>query len=500
MEEGIIEEARQELRERYEERGEAPRQQFDYYDEKGELICSAVIEFEKFRDEAGKRVRSLVLKGELDGRPTEVDLMEMTDAIKNEVSMVMSKERLPNYHYNSVDKITFVPPLETALDLAVALHELGHAGQFHDERFAPLNKLYGLEKREKPLLDKIATVRATIPEIQEFITEKDLVMISSMSDTISQRNIELMKLNSRANVLQTQETTNRFLYIDDLLDSRLEELTSLYEEAYSRLRSIPKDAPEYKDTEKNEIAKLIKKMEKMGFIFAKKQEDPSISDTPFLSKDDITSIEWVNKLTQITFSSYYILGDKYLDSEKKLTSFHRLTSPDRETILVIVASRVSKEKYEKYAAEQKNLERDINKIKQEKLVIEEEKKRLQIAKENIMDSLHIKDLPALPTRMMERDATRRAFQWMRELRQKYGIDLFKSVRVKQGEHLPEIRRIEEECETSITAGLKEGEEKIIRTDAKRDLSIALKTYRAGTKEMLKKYKRRIPRVRGKSAP
>ncbi|MEY4723243.1 MAG: hypothetical protein RLZZ324_756 [Candidatus Parcubacteria bacterium] len=91
-------------------------------------------------------------------------------------------------------------------------------------------------------------------------------------------------------------------------------------------------------------------------------------------------------------------------------------------------------------------------------------------------SANVAEIAELPKKIMERDATRRAYQWMRAIRRTAGANLF-------AEHeAPAIALTkdgqDEGCAQDVAAMLAHDVKRTVATDAKKDLTAALASYRA----------------------
>ncbi len=95
--------------------------------------------------------------------------------------------------------------------------------------------------------------------------------------------------------------------------------------------------------------------------------------------------------------------------------------------------------------------------------------------QNLISEFHIREFVTLPTSILERDATRRAFQWARKVRLEAGIDLFTRHVAPDDPSMPRVS----ECGRSVTRGMQSGHgESPEETDLIDDLKRALGTYGA----------------------
>src|SRR5688572_12271725 len=200
---------------------EVTRRSFEYRDIEGKVLGKAEIELEgpeielEYRTAKGKepgrgrKLRSFVIRGEKDGKPTELDMMAMANP--NGVEVISSTEHLENYHYADDAKRALAPPLETATDVGVLLHELGHADQYHEERFAKITPLYG---RSKPatnagakipyvtLMDLLESVVEAVPDAKLAMDENSFKQLRVLED---RRNDSLDRKGRLDRALEEQE-------------------------------------------------------------------------------------------------------------------------------------------------------------------------------------------------------------------------------------------------------------------------------------------------------
>lgn len=121
---------------------------FEYYDADGNLLCKAeatytgenvAVEKDKFKA-TGKVLKSFII---INAAGQRFDLLELANS--HNTKIVIAHERTVHSWSDREKNLLFVSPLETPLDIAKMLHELGHVEQAHDEAFAKLLPLYGQE-------------------------------------------------------------------------------------------------------------------------------------------------------------------------------------------------------------------------------------------------------------------------------------------------------------------------------------------------------------------
>ena len=115
------------------------KQEFEYRDTEGKLMGKILLETGANTSE-GRQLKSLKLVGEKDGMPTQIDILELANP--HGVKITIAEDIFTGV-YNFENKSVSVRPLEYPHDLAVLLHELGHADQAVEPEFAALQDEYG---------------------------------------------------------------------------------------------------------------------------------------------------------------------------------------------------------------------------------------------------------------------------------------------------------------------------------------------------------------------
>lgn len=130
-------------------------------DKKGDPICEteSVLDGEPciVNNIVGKanKLKSLILRGQKDGKPFEIDVLAMTGAAGESPTVsgiYVAEKRQQNHYFSNESKSVTSPPLETPADLGILLHELGHAKQATEDRFQEIGKQYGrsIQEMESP--------------------------------------------------------------------------------------------------------------------------------------------------------------------------------------------------------------------------------------------------------------------------------------------------------------------------------------------------------------
>jgi hypothetical protein len=181
-----------------------------FKNEKGEIVCIMTAEIDAKEQKieqlqrSGRVLRKLELKHPETGKVMNIlDLIGLPD-----IRIFTSKTHSMDYGYDQFGKFAFVPPLETVIDLAVLLHELGHGSQFHDPEFSIVTKdakVFGGLNRDPqmlPEMSRIMMAREAFPFLKEQITEEGLAQFRSVQELANRSGEISMKLGTCLNKKQ----------------------------------------------------------------------------------------------------------------------------------------------------------------------------------------------------------------------------------------------------------------------------------------------------------
>jgi len=125
---------------------ESPPREFEYKDAEGKIICHVIIELSRNTEAVGyeraevQRIKKLVLIGEKEGKQTKLDLMSFAQAIDSEIEVMvtMKHNSIESAYYNDFHHRIVLEDLARPENILTFLHELGHAAQKKEKRFANL--------------------------------------------------------------------------------------------------------------------------------------------------------------------------------------------------------------------------------------------------------------------------------------------------------------------------------------------------------------------------
>ena len=120
----------------YEKEGGIRVKEFEYRDKDGNILGKAVVKIQERPAEGGERAArydrllDFRLMGQKDGKPTEIDVLNLVDVGNTEIRI--PKEESSVFRYDDENDAAIVPLPESPIQMAIILHELGHAKQLKE--------------------------------------------------------------------------------------------------------------------------------------------------------------------------------------------------------------------------------------------------------------------------------------------------------------------------------------------------------------------------------
>lgn len=486
------------------------RRAFEYRDADGRLLGTAEATFDaaskpmpylSAKDGAeatGRSLLSFVLRGEKDGARTEIDMLAL--AVPHGVEVVASDVPLANYHYEDEARRAFVPPLETPLDVGVLLHELGHAEQHGEERFKKITPLYARSKPfasgDKPVslgafLELVDAVSEAVPDARPVFDHEAREQLGRLE---ARRSEALARKSAAERALIEQEGLR-----DDELRSLLGDAL-----AGADLRSIADEAKQLGFREAHlvpplaaspAVEALLVRLEAAGFRFegseavtatiagAAKPGEGFGATRPrserLVRRRAVTTADQVSAIVASLEEASASDADLHYDpSSETLYASFTVDVPQAGRGRVLVEARVPDDQFAGYAKLRRGADRVVEELERK---CDEEFEGVEAADKavrHLLGGVNLKDIAALPTRMMERDATRRALRWLRQVRDKTGVNLLAPHLVKP-EHLVGARQEQQEdCVGSTAGGMVADDERTVEITILEDLRRALEGYGA----------------------
>lgn len=236
-------ELKQELGEAAKEAKEAEtiKQEFEYRDVEGNLIGKAIVEMSQEDAEGlegikGKMLKSFRLEGERDGKLTSIDVLKLANLHKTKIILV----RGANYSSSFDKRDIIAPPLESPIDVAILLHELGHTDQEQDEKIEGLSDFYGLKTQrsytlreegvaQEKTVERLAqTIIKAMPATEEVI--KRMLLNDNFSELIkiqTEKQDIFLEMNKARNAWKEKSErvshVQQYLRDDDFLSKLTEE-------------------------------------------------------------------------------------------------------------------------------------------------------------------------------------------------------------------------------------------------------------------------------------
>ncbi|HTK05137.1 MAG TPA: hypothetical protein VL500_06125 [Candidatus Eisenbacteria bacterium] len=508
---------------------EIVRRRFEYRDANGEVLGTAEVELEGPEIELeyktvkgkepgkGRKLRSFIIRGEKDGTPTEIDMMELANP--HGVEVVSATEHLENYHYSDDAKVAMAPPLESPIDVGVFLHELGHADQYHEQRFAKITPLYG---RSKPatsrdakmpylaLMELLESVVEAVPDAKKVMDEDSLKQLRTLED---RRNDALDRKGRLDRALEEQERLRSAELQALLIDAvkRRMDVDGILAESERLIAAEGHVTPPLKASP--ETAKLVDKLTDAGIRFQEEYREDGLEDRAYrpqhvriaaerelpadvLSELSVTTPAQVKDIleqsvfgalaheTDLTYDPateeliarvpYQVTGQARPPEEQR-----RFGGSGPRRRMFAMRLNVPQDVFDEYLRLREGADRQVRQLEEAVDKAYDDAVGDERAQGMMIESLNMKDIAALPTRMMERDATRRALQWLRTVRQRTGVDLLATHQAPR-EALAAMSggQTATDCVGATLEGIAHPDEQTVEAKVLTDLKRALTSYGA----------------------
>lgn len=447
------------------EQRESIRETYEYRDAEGKLVCKAEAEYGELgpNDAEGldpghfgvEKISGRLLKGlKLTGEKGEIDLVELAKV--QGVKIIVSDKRLKNYMYlekgaspEKNDRV-LVPPLENLLDVGVMLHELGHAAQYNDEDFSVIKNFYHLGKQsvDSVSLGVLNEIMSALPETQALAPM--LAEFKSLLKKVDSKTAEIFHKESEIFSLERGLMKD----VTELMDRTLPFKRELEESNYDSKAEARKALETMGITVSDEKPEALEKRQGKPVTLEELLEEEDKPPPP-LCEDDL-SADGLHAIHNALFRSFPI-DTAQIDYDAAAHSL-RLRLPVYLSYDMGKRSMSLKVPFspEDFAALREMRQTAARKIATAQVEIARLEEEVAAAR-NRMKALstldEFKRLINMPRRVMERDATRRAFQWLRKVKQATGADVFSQIKADAA-HLKLIRKDDDKsggCEGSMVS-------------------------------------------------
>jgi len=423
------------------EQRESVRETYEYRDAEGKLVCKAEAEYGELgpNDAEGidlgrfgvEKISGRLLKGlKLTGEKGEIDLVELAKA--QGVKIIVSDKRLKNYAYlekdwNQNDRV-LVPPLENLLDVGVMLHELGHAAQYNDEGFSRIKNFYSLEKQsvESVSLAELDEIMSALPETQAL--NPMLAESKSLRKKVDSKTAEIS--HKKSEIVRLERGLRKD--VAKLMGRTLPFKRELEESRYDSKAEARKALEKMGITVSGEKPEALEKRQRKPFTLEELEEDEDVKkpEPPPLCEDDL-SADGLFAIRTALFRSFpidtaqidYDAAAHSLSLRLQVNLFYG--TEERSMSLKVSFSP------EDFAALQEMRQTAARKIATAQAEIARLEEEVAAARDRMKaldTSGEFKRLINMPRRVMERDATRRAFQWLRKVKQATGANVFSQIK------------------------------------------------------------------------
>ncbi len=496
-----------------EDGGKFERRKYEYRDAAGEVQAEGVVELfegeaaisEELADEKkngiGRALKSFILRSkQAEEGSEEFDLMKVANSPG--VNVIVADRPLKNYRYGDTSRCVTSPPLDSPFNIAILLHELGHAGQFEDgreakktgreeskvEKFLPAAS-WARDLKAGKLTADAKTVAANIKKIFEIDPDARLLIPPETFQAAIKklRDIEgkIMKVeNDKAGIKNEQDEKKeyqsyalidvigkgmkeRFFPLDEMIERVKRELNeggfddeTVMQDWKARLEAagifLSHQKKEAKEEEKEK-----------HWRFGEERPEP-----PELGAEDIKNLHDIKTVLKTIRSLRYDESKiNYEGGKRQMTVRFPLGLDIGDKFSANLLLDVEPEDFADFEVRISELEQETGELERKKSPIDEKIKNLESEYQKVLDELE--GVIKLPVKVEERDATYRAMRWLTQLRDKSGIDFLHK------EFIPPVGGTpKSDCGDSVRGGVHELLEKERPHKPRVILKKALGTYKA----------------------
>lgn len=493
-----------------EEREKAPviRREVEFKDAEGRTLGRAEIELEDREVDVeypsvsgggpakGRPLRSFVIVGERDGEQVRVDVLGLANP--HGVEVVVADEYLENYSYTDRKKRALSPPLNTPLDVGVLLHELGHADQFHERRFEKLVPLYASERSKEKLTPAgvkrvVDGVMDAIPNLAAYVDREALAQFGRLQERMDELAHERDAISEKMNRQDERESET----VGEMLRAAMAERLDL-DRFLERCVEVDEDIADHAGDEAyaaERVRELRQTLKAVGFRFARADEasgpvrfDSGLAGLPSVREDDIDEVSKISDLAQSVAAGRPVVGAEVRYSRKDgVLTVDMIppsgvgSGPQRVTLELDMPPA----EYDRISAGFAAVAAEFAALKRKADGLEVHMGLIDETKDDLVRGTGLSEIIAVPTKVMERDATRRAIQWMRRIRDSAGVNLMLPHRVRP-ESMVAVGVRPGDCVDDTARGMDAGEVAEPISTVYEDLKRALRSYGAGKEWKLRK--------------
>ncbi len=448
--------------------------------EKGEVVCimDREIEAQKISDKrinrTGRRLKKVTLQHPTTGE--KIDILALANSHNTEI--LMSETHSMNYGFEQKANVAFVAPIQTVIDLAVLLHELGHVDQFHDKTLeevtqranpGPINR-----DPDLPGIEEVVKAREAFPFMREAIGD-DVMSELEEIQRLNERRFSLITHAAKLEAIRNQAIKERRAREEGACATIRGQLRTLFGRYWRKLEHFEEMKGEL-DREKEE--QIRAEREKILVTFQKA-----------LACSEFT---WENVRALEEFA--YTSGPPEHPLVFSEVQVNKITV-SLESIIGQPASLVMEDEFDVECLNMdipilekwRSIELD-SEAKAAPYIAEGTQVRHEWSQRREALKAHSPILVQVENvfvQFLERDATRRALLWIKEIYERIGVDLLQPMLIEKKVLISAYNP----CTDSIQRDVVEGdpESELTVSDVRTDLGNALWSYLATTKIMQRQY-------------
>lgn len=460
------------------------RRRYEYRDANGELQAEGIVDLEvgeepideeladAKRNGTGRVLKRFILRSRQEGRGAEFDVMRIANP--EGVEVIVADRPLKNYSYGDTSRRATSPPLNTPFDIAILLHELGHAGQYEDRREGEKTgreeskaekflsaASWARDLKAGKLMADAKTVEANIQKIFEIDPDaRGLIPPESLKSAIKKlRDIERKmikakddkagKINEQNKIKEEQDSVlvgiiGKRFPLDEMMDQRQRELNEggfNDEITMRRWKERLEAAGIFLSHREKDVTDIE---EEKHWRFGEERPEP-----PELGAEDIKNLGDIKTLLKTIRGLQYDESKiDYEGGKGQMTIRFQLGLDIGDRFSAKLVLNVEPDDFANFEVRIAELEREIDEKKREESLIDEKIKNLESEYQKVLDELE--GVIKLPVKVEERNATYRAMRWLTQLRDKSGIDFLHKEFIPPDEAAPEG-----DCAESVRSGVHE---------------------------------------------
>lgn len=438
---------------------------FEYRADDGTIAARAMAEFEDktyaVSDLVGERIRAISGNTEAkawrlksmrvftENEDQAADLLSVVDL--GDIQVYVSTEPLTNYSFIPDKKIAIVPPLTSAVDIGIMMHEIGHGQQFQDSRFDQITPLqvrgHELSRgNTSPTITEIVQAfemtLAAVPEAASALTKEALDQLRTLKSTREDLTQRSERLRATADSLEKEKHVELQSFFRSLLEQMVvrDDFKKSVDLEVDAFGSGSVSAEEFEAARD----RLMDRLTEAGFSFSSElpTSPPAESGQSFVFGSEETEQPEARLIARADFTDLNDMTHllESLSRRQIIPSIQETYDPQTETMTFKISLDIIKGMEDRFAEfktsvpamvyrgfreKQKSFDGSITATMQRIEEIDLEAIGVAAEEESILENIEWRSIIDLPRKILERDAWARALTGLRKLRDATGADFLR---------------------------------------------------------------------------